>query len=191
MILFCKTPFRPNGCSGSTLCFCFLFFSKISLSLWAIQQKWRVAHRHTYCGIQVSLQVIERDRRAPECHTWAPIGQRRTEVGRTQPYSAQAFAMEINHQPGLATSCQCPAHTLTSVCKVQTVLCGSLPPAGSRCASEQNMCSTNPPVDVRSVLYVCTCLCTVDRTAGSRGRSAIVNRNTDWCACFCRTERLC
>lgn len=187
MILFSKTPFRLNVVAARC------GFYKMALSLWAIQQKERVTGRHTYCGIQVSLQVIERDRHAPECHTWAPIGQRRTEVGRTQPYGAQAFTMEINHQPGLAKSPQCPAHTLTCVCKVQTVLCGNLPPVGTPCASEQNMCGTNPPGDVRFVLYACTCLCTVDRTAGSRGRSAIVNRNTDLCACFFffRAKRPC
>lgn len=61
-------------------------------------------------------EVIERDRLAPECHTWALGGQRRTGVGRTQPFSAQAFTTERNHLPG-------PTHTLPPLCCVKTLLC--------------------------------------------------------------------
>lgn len=52
------------------------------------------------------MQVIERDRRAPECHTWAPGGRRTTEVGRIQPFAGQPFTTERNQQPGLAGPCQ-------------------------------------------------------------------------------------
>lgn len=76
----------------------------------------RHKHTETHWRNQVSVQVIERDRRAPECHTWAPGGQRRTGVGRAQPFTAQAFTMERNHQPGLAMPCQgLPTHSLLFV----------------------------------------------------------------------------
>lgn len=80
----------------------------------------RKTHKHTlpdaHWQTQVSVQVIERDKRAPECHTWAVGGQKRTEVGRTQPFTAQAFTMEINHQPGLVIPCQgLPTHSLLCV----------------------------------------------------------------------------
>lgn len=71
------------------------------------------------------MQGIEMDRHAPECHTWALGGQRRTGFGSTQCFTTQAFTMESNHLPG-------PAHTLTSVCKVQTLLCGSCAPVTVR-----------------------------------------------------------
>lgn len=72
--------------------------------------------RESHWRTQVSVQVIERDRRAPECHTWALGGQRRTGVGSTQPFPAQAFTMERNHQPGLAMPCQdLPTHSLLCV----------------------------------------------------------------------------
>lgn len=62
--------------------------------------------RRSHRRPRVSMQVIERDRRAPECHTWAPGGRRTTEVGRIQPFAGQPFTMERNQQPGLAGPCQ-------------------------------------------------------------------------------------
>lgn len=154
----------------------------------------RYGHKHTltdaHWQTQVSVQVIERDRRAPECHTWALGGQRRTEVGSTQPFTTQAFTMEINHQPGLAIPCQgLPTHSLLCV---QSADCAAWKP----CSCALSVCvavlvseyacapvSINPPV-CAFALYACTCSCPVDRTAGSRRRSAIVNRNTDLHVCL-------
>lgn len=77
------------------------------------EKEGRGSHWRTRVSVQ---EVIERDRRAPECHTWAMGGQRRTGVGRTQPFTAQAFTTERNHLPG-------PAHTLPPLCSVETLLC--------------------------------------------------------------------
>lgn len=46
-----------------------------------------------------------------------------------------------------------------------------------------------PRVCVCLVLNARTCFCSVDRTAGSNGRSAIVNRNTDSHVCLCKTKQ--
>lgn len=114
---------------------------------------------------RVSMQeVIERDRLAPECHTWALGGQRRTGVGRTQPFTAQAFTTERNHLPG-------PAHTLPPLCCVKTLLC-------ENCARQVLILRC-----VRAV-HAHMCIYGVDGTAGSRRRSAIVNRNTDLRVCL-------
>lgn len=133
---------------------------------------FRHTQAHTHQRTQVSMQVIERDRRAPECHTWAPGGQRRTEVGRTQPFKAQAFTMAINHQPGLALPCQgLPTHSLLCVqsadCAVWKLLCARCVcdcDCACVCVSvkKKYVCtsvSINPPVCVCAcfVLYACTC----------------------------------
>lgn len=129
---------------------------------------FRHTQAHTHQRTQVSMQVIERDRRAPECHTWAPGGQRRTEVGRTQPFKAQAFTMAINHQPGLALPCQgLPTHSLLCVqsadCAVWKLLCARCVcdcDCACMCVSvkKKYVCtsvSINPPVCVCVFCTVC------------------------------------
>lgn len=116
----------------------------------------------THWQTQVSVQVIERDKRAPECHTWAVGGQKRTEVGRTQPFTAQAFTMEINHQPGLVIPCQgLPTHSLLCVqsadCAVWK-LCSCVCAVYVTVRVNKYVCtsvSINPLVYV-FVLYACT-----------------------------------
>lgn len=102
-------------------------------------------------------------------------------------YGEKSPARLSNALPGPA----CP-HTHFSVCKVQTVLCGK------NCAlvyaRKKYACtsvSINPPTGVWSVFYCMRArvFCTVDRTAGSRRRSAIVNRNTDLHVCLRKTKQ--
>lgn len=102
------------------------------------------------------MQVIERDRRAPECHTWAPGGRRTTEVGRIQPFAGQPFTMERNHQPGLAEPCQdLPTHSLLCVQSADSavwkllLLCVCVSAQGCACTS----LSINPALS--ACAFVC------------------------------------
>lgn len=101
---------------------------------WEREREGRGSHWRTRVSVQ---EVIERDRRAPECHTWAMGGQRRTGVGRTQPFTAQAFTTERNHLPG-------PAHTLPPLCSVKTVhvqLRACINPSVCVCACACSVCA--------------------------------------------------
>lgn len=79
---------------------------------------------------------------------WVPHvalgGQRRTGVGRTQPFTAQAFTTERNHLPG-------PTHPLTPLCSVKTLLCENcarVAPLAEKHACTSSSTSTNPLVCV-------------------------------------------
>lgn len=93
------------------------------------------------------MQVIERDRRAPGCHTWAPGGRRTTEVGRIQPFAGQPFTMERNQQPGLSRALPGPAHTLTPLCAKCRLCCVETPASLCVCVSVQGGARTSPSIN--------------------------------------------
>lgn len=141
-----------------TMCVCVFFFYSHTHSTHARTRRARRSHWRP----RVSMQVIERDRRAPECHTWAPGGRRTTEVGRIQPFAGQPFTMERNQQPGLAGPCQdLPTRSLLCVQSADSAVWKLLPV----CVSVQGCACTSPSIN--PALSVCARAC-ADRNTYAR-----------------------
>lgn len=83
-------------------------------------------HAGTHSRIRISVQVIERDRRAPECHTWALVWSEDNRGWQNPTLHCPSFHYGDKSPPWISNALPGPAHTLTSLCAscVETVCMG-------------------------------------------------------------------